>query len=35
MLTEIEAINADVPFTASYDPPHVPDSHSLRSAAAG
>ena len=35
MLSEIEAINADVPFTAAYDPPHVPDPHSQRSAAAG
>ena len=35
MLGEIEAINADVPFTAAYDPPHVPDPYGQRSAAAG
>jgi predicted N-acyltransferase len=35
MLTEIDAINADLPFTAAYDPLHVPNPHSPRSAAAG
>ena len=35
MLTEIEAINADLPFTAAYDPLYVPDPHSPRSAAVG
>ncbi|MFN6337388.1 MAG: GNAT family N-acetyltransferase [Cyanobacteriota bacterium] len=27
MLEEIEAINADLPFTATYDPPHPSDRH--------
>jgi predicted N-acyltransferase len=35
MLTEIEAINAELPFTAAYDPPHASHHHSDRSAAAG
>jgi predicted N-acyltransferase len=35
MLSEIEAINADLPFTAAYDPPHAPDTYGDRSAAAG
>jgi hypothetical protein len=35
MLSEIEAINAELPFTADYDPPHVPDPHGQRPAAAG
>ena len=35
MLGEIEAINAELPFTAAYDPPHAPDTLNDRSAAAG
>jgi predicted N-acyltransferase len=35
MLSEIDAINAELPFTAAYDPPHVPDTHGQRPAAAG
>jgi predicted N-acyltransferase len=35
MLSEIEAINAELPFTAAYDPPHAPDTHGDGSAAPG